>query len=182
VSDRTLARRYAAALLKATEAENTTDLVEQFLRPLGTAYKSNRNFRSMLSQPQISKAKKKELLRKPFAGGGSTAFLNFLDLLVDKNRQSILPEVAEVYDLLADAIRGQVRIQVRTPRPLSEDQKRRLLERVQKSAVRKVLLEEQTNPELLGGMLMYMGYTVIDGTVRYHLKKLGDDLRQLNRR
>jgi F-type H+-transporting ATPase subunit delta len=182
VIDRTLARRYAAALLKATEAEGTTEMVESLLDTLGKLYRSNRGFRSVLLQPQVTKDKKKLLLRKAFESAGSRAFLDFLDLLVDKHRQAILPEVAEVYDLLADATRGQVRVQVRAPRPLSEDQKRRLQDTMQARDPRKVLIEEKTNPDLLGGMMGYVGYTVVDGTIRHHLKKLGEELRELNRR
>ncbi len=180
--EKTLARRYAAALLRATEAEGSTEQTEQLLRALREAYRTDRAFRALLSQPKISRFRKKELLRKPFEGRASRAFLEFLGLLIDKNRQDIIPDVAEVYDLLADAAKGEVRIQVRVWRPLTEEQRRRLKEGMQRLAERKVLLEEQTDPSILGGVLARVGFTVVSGTVRYRLGELGERLRELQRR
>jgi F-type H+-transporting ATPase subunit delta len=182
VIEKTLARRYAAALLKATEAEGTTESVEQHLRGLREAWRSNRGFRAVLSQPQVPRDKKKALLRKPFETAGSRAFLEFLGLLVDRNRQNVLPEIAEVYDLLADAAKGEVRIQVRAWKPLTDDERRRLQDGLQKNMKSKVRLEEQSDLSLLGGMLCTVGHTVADGTVRHHLKVLGEKLAESIRR
>jgi F-type H+-transporting ATPase subunit delta len=182
VIEKTLARRYAAALLKATEAEGTTEAVEQFLRGLRDAWNGNRAFRAVLSQPQIPRDRKKALLRKPFAAAGSRAFLEFLGLLVDRNRQDVLPEIAEVYDLLADAAKGEVRIQVRAWKPLTDDERRRLQEGLQKQIRNKVRLEEKSDPDLLRGLLCYVGHTVADGSVRHHLKVLGEKLAESIRR
>lgn len=180
--EKTLARRYAAALLKATEAEGTTETVEQCLRGLRAAWTANKVFRALLLQPKVPRTRKKALLRKPFEGAGSKAFLQFLDLLVDRNRQDVLPEVAEVYDLLADAAKGEVRVQVRTWKPLGADERARLQAGLQKIAKNKVLLEEQAAPDVLGGVLCYVGHTVADGTVRHHLKVLGEKLAESIRR
>ena len=180
--EKTLARRYAAALLKATEAEGTTEVVEQCLRALRDVWNGNRAFRSMLQQPKIPRDRKKALLRKPFEGAGSKAFLEFLGLLVDRNRQNVIAEIAEIYDLLADAAKGEVRIQVRSWKPLPADAKERLQAGLQKIARNKVLLEEKTETDVLGGVLCYVGHTVVDGTVRHHLKVLGEKLAESIRR
>ena len=180
--EKTLARRYAAALLKATEAEGTTETVEQCLRALRDVWISNRSFRSVLQQPKIPRIRKKALLRKPFEGAGSKAFLQFLDLLVDRNRQNVVAEIAEVYDLLADAAKGEVRVQVRSWKPLSADERTRLQAGLQKIARNKVLLEEKAAPDVLGGVLCYVGHTVADGSVRHHLKVLGEKLAESIRR
>lgn len=180
--EKTLARRYAAALLKATEAEGTTETVEQCLRALGDAWKSNRAFRGVLLQPKVSRNRKKALLRKPFEGAGSRALLEFLGLLVDRNRQNVVAEIAEIYDLLADAVKGEVRIQVRSWKPLTDDERTRLQAEYQKIAKNKVLLDVKTEEALLGGVLCYVGHTVADGTVRHHLKVLGEKLAESIRR
>jgi F-type H+-transporting ATPase subunit delta len=182
VIEKTLARRYAAALLKATEAEGTTETVEQCLRALRDAWNGNKSFRAVLSQPQVSRDRKKALLRKPFEGAGSRAFLEFLGLLVDRNRQNIVAAVAEVYDLLADAVKGEVRVQVRGWKPLTADEKSGLQSALQSIAKNKVLLEEKSDADVLGGVLCYVGHTVVDGTVRHHLKVLGEKLAESIRR
>jgi F-type H+-transporting ATPase subunit delta len=182
VIEKTLARRYAAALLRATEAEGTTETVEQCLRALRDVWNSNRGFRSVLQQPKIPRNQKKALLRKPFEGAGSKAFLEFLGLLVDRNRQNVVAEIAEVYDLLADAAKGEVRVQVRSWKPLTADERTRLQAGLQKIAKNKVLLEETAAPDVLGGLLCYVGHTVADGSVRHHLKVLGEKLAESIRR
>jgi F-type H+-transporting ATPase subunit delta len=182
VIERTLAKRYAAALLRVTDAEGTTEETEALLLALREAYQKNKAFRSVLSQPKIPRAVKKGILRKAVERVARKSFLTFLDLLVDKNRVEVLPEIAEMFDRLADVSKGIVRVQVRSWRPLSEPHKTSLSERLGRLTGKKITVEADTDASLLGGMLVRVGDTVIDGSVRHRLKVLGERLKELERR
>ena len=57
--EKTLAKRYAAALLKVTDAEGSTEETESLLLALKDAYTSQKEFRAVLSQPRVPRAMKK---------------------------------------------------------------------------------------------------------------------------
>jgi F-type H+-transporting ATPase subunit delta len=182
VNELTLARRYAAALLRLTDVEGSTEEAEALLLALRQAFETNKAFRGMLLHPRIPRKVKKEMLRRPFVGRAKPSFLNFLDLLVDKNRIAILPEVAEMFDRLADVSKGIVRIQVKSWKPLADRHRGALAERLTRLTGKKIELEAQTDPALQGGVLVRIGDTVIDGSVAYRLKQLGETLKELERR
>ena len=120
------------------------------------------------------------MLRRIFEGKAKKSFLDFLELLVDKNRQDLLPDIADTFDALSDASRGVVRVQVRSWRPLTDAQRSGLQAGIQKFAVRNVILEEKVDPAVKGGLLCYAGDRVIDGSVAYRLKQIGEKFKELH--
>ena len=179
--DRTLAKRYAAALLKVTDADGSTEEAEQYLLALKDAYLGNKDFRGILSQPRIPRAAKKAMLHRIFEGKAKPSLVDFLDLLVDKNRLELIPAIAETFDILSDVSRGVVRIKVRSWRPLTDAQRAGLQAGLQRIAERKVILEEVVDPDTKGGLLCYAGDRVIDGSVAYRLKAIGEKFRELQK-
>jgi F-type H+-transporting ATPase subunit delta len=182
VIEKTLAKRYAAALLRVTDPEGSTEETEAVLLALKGALQADRAFRGVLAQPRIPRAAKKKLLRKALEGRARPSFLRFLDLLVDKNRLDVLPDIADMFDRLADASKGLVRVKVRSWRPLSGDQQGKLSEKLSRMTGKRILVEAETDAALKGGMQVLVGDRVIDGSVAHHLKVLGEKFRELQRR
>lgn len=179
--EKTLAKRYAAALLKVTDAEGSTEETESLLLALKDAYNSQKEFRAVLSQPRVPRAAKKRLLGKIFEGKAKQSFTDFLDLLVDKNRQDIIPDIADMYDRLADASKGVVKITVKSWRPLSDAQRSDLQSKLERLAGKKVSIDARVDPGVKGGMLVMFGDTVIDGTVAHRLKVIAEKFRELQK-
>ena len=173
--ERTLAKRYARALLAVTE--NVED-VEGSLLSLKEVYRTNDAFRRALHEPRIPRSKRMSLLRKPFEGKLGKPFEEFLDLLVDKHRVDLIPDIADAFDRLADASRGVVRVQVRSWKPLDSKMQATLQAKLVEITKRKVEMDVQTDPSLKGGMLVKIGDTVIDGSVASRLKELRERLME----
>ena len=180
--EKTLAKRYAAALLRTTDQEGTTEETEAMLLALKDAYLADKGFRAILSQPRVPKAVKKGILRRAFEGRAKPWFLDFLTLLVDKNRQDIIPDIADMFDRLADASKGIVRIKVKSWRPLSDAHRASLQSKLERMTGKKIDIEAKADPALRGGMLVMVGDTVIDGSVAYRLKELAERFRESQRR
>jgi F-type H+-transporting ATPase subunit delta len=182
VIEKTLAKRYAAALLKVTDAEGSTEEAETLLLALRDAYRGQKEFRSVLSQPRIPRQVKKKLLHRIFEGKARPSFIDFLDLLVDKNRQNVLPDIADMFDKLADASRGLVRVTVKSWRPLTDAQRGGLQQKLELLSGKKVAIDAEVDPAIKGGLLVMYGDTVIDGSVAQRLKVIGERFRELQRR
>jgi len=177
--ERTLAKRYAAALLHITNPEGSTDEVESFLMALKEAYLRQKDFRALLDSPRVPRAVKKALLRKMFESHAQKSFLDFLELLVDKDRTGVIPEIADQFDWLSDASRGLARLKVRSWQPLSEGHRARLIESLTRLMGKRVEIEAETDPALKGGLVVTLGHLVLDGSVAYRLKGIGERLREL---
>lgn len=180
--EKTLARRYAAALLRVSDAEGTTEEAEALLLALKEVYLRDRAFRAVLAQPRVPRNAKKAILRRAFEGRAPAFFVRFLDLLVDKGRLDLLPEVADVFDRLADASKGIVRVRVRSWKPLSEGHRARLAGRLEALTGKKVEIQAEADPALGGGLLVHIGDTVIDGTAAFRLREVAERFRELQRR
>jgi F-type H+-transporting ATPase subunit delta len=181
VIERTLAKRYAAAMISVAIKENIVADVESDLLALRKAYEGDATFRMALGQPRIPKAGRKSLLRKPFEGRANKAFLDFLDLLVEKQRVNLIPEIAEMFDLLADATQGVVRVKVSSAFALTPPQRVALDDKLVRITGKKILLEESVDRRHRGGMSVRIGDSVLDGTATGRLKKLKEYLYELQR-
>jgi F-type H+-transporting ATPase subunit delta len=182
VIEKTLAKRYAAALLKITDAEGSTEETESLLLALKDAYLAQKDFRAVLSQPRVPRPVKKRLLAKIFEGKAKKSFTDFLELLVDKNRLEVIPDIADMFDRLADASKGVVKITVKSWKPLSDAQRSTLQSKLETLAGKKVAVDARVDPAVKGGMLVMYGDTVIDGTVAHRLKVIGEKFRELQKR
>jgi len=181
VNEKTLAKRYAAALLRVTDAEGSTEEAEQLLNSLKESYLAQKDFRALMRHPRVPRKLKKALLHKVFDGRTRKSFTDFLDLLIDKNRQDILPDIADMFDTLADASRGVIRVTVRSWRPLSATQQGGLQAKLERASGKKVSIETEVDPALKGGLLVLFGDTVIDGTVAHRLQAIGERFRELQK-
>ena len=72
--ERTLAKRYAAALLHVTDKEGATEETEALLMGLKDAYQSQKGFRDLLASPKVPRKMKKQLLRKVFKLSGCVKY------------------------------------------------------------------------------------------------------------
>jgi F-type H+-transporting ATPase subunit delta len=181
VIEKTLAKRYASALLAVTHKEGAVEETEATLLALKQVWEKDAKFRAVLLSPKVRKADRKALLRKILASA-SKSLQEFFDLLIEKNRIDILPEVADMYDRLADAFKGIVRVQVASAYALSEEQKTKLLSTITKITGKSCSLEAIVNPSLKAGLQVRMGDNVVDGTVAYRLKGLRFKLEELQKR
>jgi F-type H+-transporting ATPase subunit delta len=174
--EKTLAKRYAKAMLSVALKEGAVEQVEGHLLALKDAYRGNASFRKAMGQPRIPKAARKQILRRPFEGKALPAFLELLDLLVDKHRVKLIPDIADSFDQLADESHGVVRVQVASAFPLSATHEKTLEDRLKAATGKKVEMRVSVDRALKGGLSVRIGDQVLDGTVLNRLKTLRERL------
>ena len=170
--EKTLAKRYATAMLSVALKEGAVGQVRELLLSLKAAYQQDAAFRGALAQPRIPKAARKELLRKPFEGKAPASFLDLLDLLVEKHRVNLIPDLSDSFDALADESRGVVRANVQTTFALTPAQEKRLLEVLNAATGKKVEMKVAVDRGLEGGLSVRIGDRVLDGTIVNRVKGL----------
>lgn len=175
--DRTISKRYARALLDLAVQHHAVSQFEAEILNVAELFRAVPEFRRTITHPVLSRSKKKEFIRTTFANRLSQHLIEFLCFLVEKNRGEYVPDIAAVFDALADEYEGVVRVDVRSARPLSDAQRASLLTRVTRLVGgRKVELRPALDPALLGGSVVQIGDTVLDGSLAHRLKTLRESL------
>lgn len=170
LSDRVLARRYAAALYQSAAGAKEEEKVGADLSKAARALAANMG---TFHHPRVSGADKKALLKKELGESVSKTVLRFLELLIEKKRFSLLPAMAGDYQRLWDEGRGIVHASVRSAAPLGELESKLLSQRLGAFLDKKVALDVKEDPELMAGVLVRVGDWVFDGSLKGKLRALG---------
>lgn len=180
--EKTLAKRYALALLMQTEKGGGVPETEELLQSLKQAYERDPLLRMALQHPKIPRARKAALMEKVFGGRSAAPVVPFLKQLLRKNRTGLIPDIADMFDRLADRSRGVVKVEVRSALPLTPPQRSALQARLAaRYPGRAVEMTETEDRALLGGLTVRVGDTLIDGSVAGHLKELREQLLESER-
>jgi F-type H+-transporting ATPase subunit delta len=164
---RALARRYARALLDVAGADALA--LRDELRAFGPIVEGHPELRRALLEPGLGTEPRRRVLAAVAEGAGASALLRrFLDLLAARDRFGILSDVIEAYAGLANAAHGVVSAEVVSAGPLAEAQRQALAA----SLGRTVELRSRVDPGLVGGLLVRVGGTTYDGSVRTRLAAL----------
>jgi F-type H+-transporting ATPase subunit delta len=176
-ASRALARRYARALLAVTvERSLDAEALRRELRVL-VELVTRPELAAVLAHPAVPLEGKKKVLAALWEKVRPADTLRRLsDLLVERDRLTLLPGIAEVYTELWNERRGVVAAEAVTALELSPEQKEALAATLQKVTGRSVELTSRVEPEILGGLLVRMDGKTYDGTVRGRLRALRERL------
>lgn len=173
----TVARNYAEALLAlATKADNRTGFATM-IRDVATAMTTDLTVRQFMESPRVSYEEKTAVLSKAFADRVPRVFLRFLETMVQNRRQMLIPAVATAYANLLDEAEGRVHADVVVARPVSDAEVQGMAAQLSKALGKNVVAHVSVNPGIMGGVVVKLGDTVMDGSVRRRLNVLAQRMR-----
>lgn len=166
-----IGRNYADALLTLATRENARDTYGAYINGLAETLERDETFKRFLAAPQVSGVKKNEVLGKALTGQAPALFVRFVQKVVTNGRQMLLGEIAQEYNNLRDAQEGRVHARVTVSRAMSDADREHLAASLSKAMGKTVVPHLSVNPAILGGVIVRVGDTVMDGSVR---RRLGD--------
>jgi F-type H+-transporting ATPase subunit delta len=172
----TLARRYAGALFEAARGQDVIDRVESDLGLVTYSLQTMPRLREVMAHPLIPPKGKKDIVAEIFRDEIEDITLRFLYLLINKRREEILEEVESEFVRFANDFRGILPALVISAVPLTLDEQSRLRAGLQESTGKRVELQLEEDPSLVGGLCVRIGDTVIDGSVKGYLASLRERL------
>jgi len=167
-----IARNYAEALLALARKANAAEEWAGLINAVAQAVEQDVKLQRFLAAPQISGAAKSAVLGKALAGKAPPLFVRFLQKVVTNRRQTMIPGIATEYGNLLDAAEGRVHARVTVAREMSEADQRSIAASLSKSLGKTVVPHLAVNPAILGGIVVRVGDTVMDGSVRRRLASL----------
>jgi F-type H+-transporting ATPase subunit delta len=171
----TIARPYAKAAFEEAQAANRLAAWSETLRNSASAVQDPA-VHALLGNPAVSKAQLAQLLMDLAGPQIDEGGRNFMRALADNRRLAYLPEIATLFEQLKDEAEGVIDVTVVTAAPLEDGQRATLSEALERKLKRQVRLQCQTDPALLGGVVLRAGDLVIDGSVRTRLDRIAYEL------
>ncbi len=174
--DSSIARNYAEALLALARKANDTAGWGMAVSALGDAVAQDATLQHFLEAPQVSASEKNAVLGKALAGKVPATFVRFVQKLVTNRRQLLLPAVAVEYHNLLDEAEGRVHARVTVSREYDAAGREAITASLTKALKKTVVPHVTVDPRILGGIVVRVGDTVMDGSVRRRLGRLRERL------
>jgi F-type H+-transporting ATPase subunit delta len=158
-------KRYITGLLNVAVEQHCVDEVEEALAVIEHALRQQPQVLRLLYHPTIPRPRKKSLLHAIIGSAAPDLVRRFTSHVIDKKRERILICCHGEYRLAADSLRGVMRGQVKSAAPLSTTRQERLQADLSRVLGKKVVLDFNLDPKLLGGMQVFVGSYIVDGSL-----------------
>jgi F-type H+-transporting ATPase subunit delta len=168
----TIAKNYAETLLELAQKAGDLGGWGEMIDRIADAMESDRRLRVFLESPRVSAQRKNEIVQKAFGGQLPRNFVRYLQALVNHRRQMLIPEIAHEYHDLVDRVEGRVHASVTVVREPEEADRVLVMSQLSRTLGKEVVPHFHVNPSILGGLVVRVGDTVLDGSVRRRLLKL----------
>lgn len=169
-----VAIRYARALFEVAQERKKIDEVEEDLQSVVEAFQDDQ-IRKVFTNPRLETHEKKAIIDS-IAQAVTNEVVNFLKVLIDRHREAELTEIVKAYTTIANEVRGIVHATVTTAVPMSEEERRILIDQLGKSLHKEVHIDEKVDRDVIGGVLVRVGNRVYDGTVASKLARFRQQL------
>ena len=161
----TVARPYAeAAFQSALEGGRLEPAAESLA--MVAAISRDERLRSALSNPKVGAAQKKGLFRELVGERLDPGVGRLIDLLVDNHREALLGEIATQFDELKREQERVVQARITSAQPLTDAQRAEIVSALETRHGKRIEVEIEVDPELLGGARVQIGDQVIHASVR----------------
>jgi F-type H+-transporting ATPase subunit delta len=167
-----VARRYAHAVMLAAEQTKSLASIATDLEKVAALIEASREFRMLLASPIVSPAKKAAVIREIFAKRIGTDTLNVMLLMIEKHRESVLREMIVQFQALRDEQLGIINVDVTTAVEITGPQEKDLVKQLEKTTKKKVRVRFALDHAIAGGLVIRIGDTVLDASVRRQLELL----------
>lgn len=167
-----LASKYSRAMFLLAQEEGKLAEYGQELMALASDIQGAPELKAYLESPMIPGQAKQEAVQKIFGGELSPMMMNFLRLLLDKQRVSLLGEIARQYEDLSNEAQGILVADVTTARTLSDALGERLITKLGEVTGKTIRLRKHLDEKLIGGAVVRMGDTLLDGSLKSRMKAL----------
>ncbi len=165
----TIARNYAEVLLELAQRAGDLRGWGEMMDNVSNAVETDRRLRVFLESPRVSSQQKNEIIQKAYGAALPRTFVRFLQALVDHRRQMLIPTIAHEYNNLVDDVEGRVHASVTFAKDPDDGDRELVTTQLSRALGKTVVPHFHVNPDVLGGVVVRVGDTVLDGSVRRRL-------------
>lgn len=168
-----LATRYAKSLIDLSIEKNKLEDVFADMQLLQAICKSNRDFVNLLRSPIINSDTKKKIIAAVLGGKVSELTSLFITLLINKGRESNLPEIITAFIDQYKQHKNIHQVKLTTAAPINDAVRTAIINQVKKAGgIENIELEEKVDDKIIGGFVLKIGDKLVDASIAYDLKEI----------
>jgi F-type H+-transporting ATPase subunit delta len=171
-----ISRVYAQSLVEVGDEKKMLPLFEEEMLFLSNLLKEDRDVWQFFASPGLTKESKRDFVNKVFGNKLSEPVINLLYVLIENGRQSFIPEIYQSMLDSIDVINNRMRVTVTTTQPLDDTLREKLKSVLSKRFNKEIILNETVDESIIGGIIIRIGDTVIDGSLLKDLKNIRKNL------
>ncbi|SFK13806.1 ATP synthase F1 subcomplex delta subunit [Nitrosomonas aestuarii] len=172
----TVARPYAEAVFKLAVAKNTLkEWSDMLLNAAEIA--QNDQIKALVGNPVVSTKQLGELLLEIGNNKLNQEGRNFLMVLAENNRISVLPQISQLFEHLKAQHNNVLEANIVSAFDMKDAQLRKLITNLENKFKRKIVAKVQVNPELIGGVIVEIGDEIFDASIRGKLEAMANALK-----
>ena len=166
-----IASVYARSLFEVAKEQNKLDQVREQLGEFADALSENRELQVFFFSPYFSTPEKKDGLKKAVSGS-EEIFNNFLELLIEKHRMPAVFRVRREFDAMWRRENKLLPVEVTSAIELDKGTVKQIGDRIGEQTGQKIELSAKVEPDILGGIVVRVGNSIIDASIRARLEQL----------
>jgi len=166
-----IAQVYARSLFEVAQERGSLDVVREQLGQLADALNEGRDLQVFFFSPYFSTEEKKDGLTS-LIEDGDESFVNFLELLVEKHRMPAIFRIRRELDTLWEQENKLLPVEITSAIELDDETARRIGDQIGEQTGRTVELTKTVDPDILGGLVLRVGNSILDASIRNRLDNL----------
>jgi F-type H+-transporting ATPase subunit delta len=166
-----IAQVYARSLFEVAREHDKIDVVRDQLGQFADALAESRELEIFFFSPYFSTEEKKQGLDRA-VDGADEAVRNFLALLIENHRMPAVFRIRREYDRLWEDAHQLLPVEVTSAVRLDESVTARIGEEIGRQTGRTVRLSSTVDPDVLGGIVLRVGNSILDASIRTRLERL----------
>ncbi|HEY6695401.1 MAG TPA: ATP synthase F1 subunit delta [Solirubrobacteraceae bacterium] len=166
-----IAAVYARSLFEVAMDQDKLDDVRDQLGAFTDALSETRDLQVFFFSPYFSTAEKEDGLER-VVSDADPVVLNFLELLIEKHRMPVIFRIRAIFDALWEEENKLLPVSITSAVELDEAVVKQLVDRIAEQTDRKVEVTSEVDPDILGGIVVQVGNSVLDASVRNRLEQL----------
>jgi F-type H+-transporting ATPase subunit delta len=172
-----IAQVYARSLFEVAKEQSKLDVVKEQLGQFADALDGNRELSIYFFSPYFSTTEKKDGLGK-LLEGADEVIGNFLALLIENHRMPVIFRVRREYDVLWEHENKRLPVTVTSAVALDEATVKSIGDAIGKQTGQQIELTADVDPDVLGGLIVRVGNSILDASIRNRLENLRRSVAQ----
>jgi ATP synthase F1 delta subunit len=166
-----IAAVYARSLFEVAQEQDKLDGIREELGQFADALNDNRELQVFFFSPYFSTTEKEDGLDRAVSGADAV-FINFLKLLIENHRMPVIFRVRREVDELWRKENKLLPVTVTSAVELDKDTVTQIGDRISEQTGQKVELSAIVEPDILGGLVVRVGNSILDASIRNRLEQL----------
>jgi F-type H+-transporting ATPase subunit delta len=172
----TSAVAHAEALLQLADERRLTQQVADEVAGLGASFEASPEFKAFFASPSIGDSERDRVLKSAILPRVGPLTGSFLELLSSKGKLGLVPDISRAFASLLDARQGKADVEVTVARKLSPSELDQVRQRISTAIKKEAVVNQKVDESIIGGIVIRVGDTLIDGSVKAQLDSLSKKL------